>query len=128
MPKLPTVNCPFEVPNPYRWDESFKVFYDNLDGEHRLLFDAVFELETKQDKSSLDKLIDVTVNHFTDEEGMMQKKNYSAYPGHKKMHDDFVAILRSLSVGDCNAETMKFAKEWLVEHIKTTDFKYKTKL
>nr|AQV13629.1 hemerythrin [Enchytraeus albidus] len=118
----------FDIPEPYVWDESFKVFYENLDDQHKSLFKAVFECAG--DKGSSDKLgnlVSVTVNHFTEEEGMMQKKKYPEFGPHKAAHDAFVAKIKGLKAPVDDA-TIHFAKDWLVNHIKGTDFKYKGKL
>nr|AQV13692.1 hemerythrin [Naineris laevigata] len=118
----------FDIPEPYVWDESFKVFYDNLDEEHKSLFKAVFDCAG--DRGSSDKLanlVSVTVNHFTNEEAMMQKAKYSDFPAHKSAHEGFVAKIKGLKTPLDDA-TVHFAKEWLVNHIKTTDFKYKGSL
>nr|AQV13683.1 hemerythrin [Mesochaetopterus taylori] len=127
---LPEVNCPYDIPEPYCWDSSFEVFYANLDEEHKGLFQGVFALtdKSKDINTSLSTLQTKVVDHFTDEEAMMEKAGYANVTEHKKIHADFVAILSPLSGSDVNDKVIKYAKEWLVEHIKTTDFKYKTKL
>nr|AQV13607.1 hemerythrin [Chaetopterus variopedatus] len=119
------VNNTYGVPEPFIWNDSFAVFYENLDNEHKQLFQAVFALANENSEGSIKNLLDVTVNHFNDEEGMMVKNNYASYKDHKKMHDNFVAVLKSLKTSDVNEKILNWAKDWLVEHIKTTDFKYK---
>nr|AQV13748.1 hemerythrin [Phascolosoma agassizii] len=118
----------FDIPEPFVWDASFKVFYENLDDEHRNIFKALFDVSADQKSASaLAALIDVTANHFSHEEGMMQKANYAGYPPHKKMHEDFLTKIRGLKA-PLDDGTVHYAKDWLVNHIKTTDFKYKEKL
>jgi hemerythrin family non-heme iron protein len=118
----------FEIPEPYVWDESFAVFYANLDEEHKGLFQAVFDVAgAKGDAGKLAALVSRTVAHFTTEEGMMQAKGYSDFTAHKAAHDAFVAKIKGLSAPVDDA-TVNFAKDWLVNHIKGTDFKYKGKL
>lgn len=115
----------FDIPEPFVWDESFKVFYETLDEEHKSLFQAVFDCAG--DKGSADKLaslVSVTVNHFSTEEGMMKKANYGEFGPHKAAHEAFVAKIKGLKAPLDDA-TVNYAKDWLVNHIKTTDFKYK---
>nr|ASW22280.1 hemerythrin [Lumbrineris crassicephala] len=114
-----------KIPEPYVWDESFKVFYENLDDEHRMLFKAVFTLaDDKTSVAALRNLVEVATYHFTDEEVMMQKKNDSNYPSHKKVHDEFLSNIKGLKA-PVDDKTIHYAKDWLVNHIKGIDFKYK---
>nr|AQV13576.1 hemerythrin [Ancistrosyllis groenlandica] len=115
----------YDIPEPFVWDESFKVFYDSIDEEHRGLFKAVFAVAgEKGGGDKLASLVSLTVNHFANEEGMMQAKNYADFPTHKQAHEAFVAKIKTLKAPVDDA-TVNFAKDWLVNHIKTTDFKYK---
>jgi len=115
------------IPEPYSWDESFKVFYANLDDEHKGLFDGVFKCCKDNNKANFDSLLSLVTAHFKNEEGMMQAKKFSDFPGHKKMHDAFVAKAGALNV-PLSAGDQNYIKDWLVQHIKDTDFKYKGKL
>ncbi|XP_013415662.1 myohemerythrin [Lingula anatina] len=118
----------FEIPEPFCWDESFRVFYENLDEEHKGIFKGIFDCAGDRGNSDkLNALVKVTANHFDDEEGMMSKANWEDFPQHKKCHDEFLAKLKSLSCPLDDA-TINFAKDWLVNHIKGVDFKYKGKL
>nr|ASW22248.1 hemerythrin [Aulodrilus japonicus] len=118
----------FPIPEPYRWDESFAVFYQTIDDEHKGLFDGIFKCaNSPSDGAALTDLAQLVKHHFATEEAMFKKANYSEYEAHKKLHDEFVETLGTLST-PLSADTIKFAKEWLVNHIKCTDFKYKGKL
>nr|AQV13590.1 hemerythrin [Arichlidon gathofi]AQV13757.1 hemerythrin [Randiella sp. EP-2017] len=117
-----------DIPEPFVWDESFRVFYEQLDEEHKGLFKGIFDVAAKpSDASALSHLVTVVKNHFNHEEEMMKAKNYAELAPHKQMHDDFVAKISALAV-PVSADTVHFAKDWLVNHIKVTDFKYKDKL
>lgn len=57
----------------------------------------------------------------------MQRAKYDGYPSHKKIHDEFVAKLAAVSC-PVSDDGVHWAKDWLVNHIKTIDFGYKGKL
>nr|AQV13636.1 hemerythrin [Euphrosine capensis] len=119
---------PETIPEPFKWDESFKVFYTNLDDEHKGLFDGIFKVcESPSSQEALDDLYKKCADHFTTEEGMMQKANYGTYTAHKAIHDKFLADLKAVKP-PVNTEGQHWAKDWLVNHIKGTDFKYKDQL
>jgi hemerythrin len=118
----------FAIPEPYVWDESFQVFYADIDEEHKGLFKGIFELAANPgDANKLTTLFNAVKNHFATEEAKFAAKNYSETKEHKAAHDDFVSKLSGLST-PVSPDTIKFAKDWLVNHIKGTDFKYKGKL
>nr|AQV13764.1 hemerythrin [Sparganophilus sp. EP-2017] len=118
----------FDIPEPYVWDESFRVFYENLDEEHRGLFKGIFDCaKNPSDADALSHLKSAVKTHFTNEEGMMTSAKYPDFNNHKPLHEEFLKTLNGLTT-PLSQDTIKFAKEWLVNHIKTTDFKYKGKL
>nr|ASW22297.1 hemerythrin [Selachohemecus olsoni] len=116
------------IPNPFRWDESFKVFYDSLDEQHKGLFDAIRRLdENRGDAGALTNLQAVIDQHFTDENKAMSDSGYSGFSAHKNAHADFQGKLSQVTLPASNT-TIDWAKDWLVNHIKGTDFQYKKKL
>jgi hemerythrin family non-heme iron protein len=118
----------FDIPEPYCWDESFRVFYEKLDEEHKGLFQGIFACaKNPSDSAALSHLVTAVKNHFTTEEAMMKSANYPEVSDHHNVHEDFVSTISKLQT-PLSADTIKFAKEWLVNHIKGTDFKYKGKL
>jgi hemerythrin family non-heme iron protein len=118
----------FDIPEPYVWDASFEVFYADIDEEHKGLFKGIFDLAANPgDNGKLTHLLNAVVSHFKTEEAKFDAKGYSEKVEHKAAHDDFVAKLKGLST-PVSGDTIAFAKDWLVNHIKGTDFKYKGKL
>jgi hemerythrin family non-heme iron protein len=118
----------YDIPEPYCWDKSFEVFYASIDEEHKGLFNGIFDCaKAPGDAAALKNLLANVVAHFSNEEGMMQKANYEHFASHQKLHVEFVDKLKGLSC-PLDAATITFAKDWLVQHIKGVDFKYKGKL
>ena len=58
---------------------------------------------------------------------MMKAANYSEFAAHKPLHTDFLTELDKVTAPVAKA-AVDFAKDWLVNHIKSTDHKYKGKL
>ncbi|ESO01199.1 hypothetical protein HELRODRAFT_81728 [Helobdella robusta] len=117
-----------DVPEPFVWDDSFLVDYEKLDEQHKGLFKAIFDVcAAPADASAFAHLKDVIEKHFRFEEGMMEAAHYGDLPLHKQIHESFEAALKAGQVPVAAAD-IKGAKEWLVGHIKTVDFKYKTHL
>ncbi|CAH1795890.1 unnamed protein product [Owenia fusiformis] len=118
----------FDIPEPYCWDESFATFYKQIDDEHKGLFQGIFKCAgARSDAGALASLLSVVETHFKNEEKTMEEKNYSDLANHRTIHAKFVADLKALKT-PLNDQNVNFAKEWLVNHIKGTDFKYKGKL
>ena len=118
----------FAVPEPYTWDESFRVDYDNIDTEHKSIFKAIADCAAAPaDADKLKSLVSVVGTHFATEEAMFDKANYADKAAHKTAHDEFLGKIKDLKA-PCDTATVTFAKTWLVNHIKGIDFKYKGKL
>merc|ERR1712180_340816 len=120
----------YVVPDPYIWDESFLVDYKQLDDEHVGLFDVVREMEANRDsQETWDKLLQVYQDHFTYEESqftMIEDADYDA-ADHRHRH---LALMKTAAgvVLPVTEEITEFIKNWLAQHIKNTDFKYKGKM
>merc|ERR1712198_699530 len=122
-------NMPHHVPKPYNWDESFEVFYARLDEEHKILFDHIRELGNNP--SSSQHLSDLKFKmraHFDYERGFFcNSETYHDCEEHNKKHDVFYKRLYAMQ-NPVPVEEVDWAKNWLVQHIKNTDFQYKFKL
>nr|AQV13606.1 hemerythrin [Chaetopterus variopedatus] len=125
---METIHHTYEVPEPFKWDESFKVFYKNLDSEHQDLFKGVFAVATDKSQKALDNLFKVAEHHFQDEEGQMGRHHYSNLKTHKAAHDKFLGQVKGLKASDINENTLNWCKNWLVHHIKDVDFDYREKI
>jgi len=120
---------PFEVPDPYVWDESFLVHYTRLDDEHKNLFRVMQQMkDNPNDVDILNTNRDVFRDHFDYEE-----KQFMACGApcdafeHKKKHDIAFKTLTWVTV-PVSTEYVDFIMNWLAQHIKNTDFKYRYKL
>nr|AQV13713.1 hemerythrin [Oenone fulgida]AQV13716.1 hemerythrin [Oligochaeta sp. EP-2017] len=117
----------YKIPEPFVWSTDFQVFYKTLDDEHKGLFEGIFACNEKRDSAdALNTLRDRVGTHFKTEEDAMDAAGYPC-EGHKQKHKDFVEKLAGLS-GTLSDETIHYAMDWLVNHIKGTDFHYKGKL
>merc|ERR1712137_1502404 len=120
---------PHKVNDPYVWDESFQVNYVRLDDEHKVLFDAMQKLgENPSDVDLLNYNRDVYRDHFDyEEKQFMACGEPCAADEHKKKHDVFFKTLTWVTT-PVSQEYVQYAKNWLAQHIKNTDFKYRYKL
>nr|P22766.1 RecName: Full=Hemerythrin [Siphonosoma cumanense] len=112
----------FPVPDPFIWDASFKTFYDDLDNQHKQLFQAILTQGNVGGATAGDNAYACLVAHFLFEEAAMQVAKYGGYGAHKAAHEEFLGKVKG---GSADAA---YCKDWLTQHIKTIDFKYKGKL
>merc|ERR1711971_1474891 len=116
------------TPEPYVWNKEFEVSYPRLDQEHVNLFVAMYNVEndlTNQDK--VDHLMKIMREHFYYEEAQFCDAHdlpCDYCKEHKKKHSDFserfVRMYAPVDLGE-----IKWAQDWLAQHIKNTDFAYK---
>merc|ERR1712168_1130273 len=126
--KLPTDH---KVPEPYVWNDEFAVFYKRLDEEHQGLFDTLREVENDLlSQNKVEHLKNVMRNHFIYEESQVCDSpdiDWEYCKDHKKKHVLFSERLAKMDAPVDKAE-VKWAQDWLAQHIKNTDFGYRGKL
>jgi hemerythrin-like metal-binding protein len=120
------------------WNDSLSVGVQQIDNEHKKLVDLVNTLNDsmKNGKSKevleivFSELVDYTIEHFTNEELLMQKVNYSNITVHKREHDELTKKVRVLKDDFISGKMMvsievrDFLKNWIVNHIQKTDKLY----
>lgn len=123
----------------FAWNSQFAVGIEQVDREHRGLFDSInaFHDAMLAGQGSealaglLAKLIEYTKTHFRHEEEMLRKYGYPDFAGHKQQHDlmttNVLELQAGLKAGTTKAtiDTMRFVKDWLVNHIMKMDMAYK---
>merc|ERR1711890_188438 len=116
------------IPEPFKWDESFAVFYAQLDEEHKGLFDGIFAVAAAPgDAGTLAALKGKVAAHFTYEESEFDKIGEYDAAGHKAKHAEFLKACGGVNA-PVSADQVVFMKRWLVDHITNTDFTYKGKI
>ena len=107
------------------------------DQQHQELFNRVNALNAAvsggnrpEIGTSLDKLIDYVVEHFQDEERLMEEKGYEDLANHQKEHEKLIATCTDIqskfhaNEADIETGTLSFIKDWLDNHIPVIDRKY----
>ncbi len=122
----------------YQFTKDCMIGVEQIDNEHRRLFEMVNETAdlllkdnvTRNDVLKLfGQLNDYAVQHFAHEEEYMMQINDPELPRQKEMHQEFVAKLKEMELGDIKSkddkETVKkileFVSRWLFAHILSSD-------
>jgi hemerythrin len=121
------------------WDESLDVGVAAFNNDHKRLVEFINELHSamitglgiSKMTHVLDGLIDYTRNHFKREEELMLRHGYPGYGAHRAEHEKLVATVMEFhdrlgsGKSSFSLELMSFLKDWLINHIKGTDMKYR---
>jgi len=126
-------------PKVYQWDSSLETGHEKIDIQHKQLFAAVSNLmessaSGKGDAAileTLDFLTDYVTKHFADEEQLQIDCSYPDYLHHRRLHDEFKAVVGELTkriskegpTKDLIDIVSSTAASWLINHIKGDDFK-----
>ncbi len=121
-----------------KWNqEDYGTNVDYCDKQHMELFDrvnALNEAVSGGDRGDigkrLDYLIDYVVEHFQDEERLMEERGYAGLDQHRQEHENLVNTCTDLQ-GKFHAKeaeieegTLAFIKNWLDHHIPVIDRSY----
>merc|ERR1711890_159683 len=117
-----------KTPEPYIWNEEFQVSYKRLDDEHIGLFESMYDLEMNlRSQEKVDNLQRLMRDHFYYEEAQFcyaLDLPWDYCKEHKKKHVKFSERFAKI-VAPVDMAEIKWAQNWLVQHIKNTDFGYK---
>lgn len=122
----------------FSWNESYSVRVQQLDAQHKMLFQTIGSLSDamRMGKGSdvirdvVHKLAIYTRTHFLQEEVLMKQTGYPALAAHQAQHQKLLSEVeqykRALDEGQ-NPNTvavLTFLQKWLVEHILKSDKAY----
>lgn len=122
------------------WKDQYSVGHAVIDTQHKELFALVNEVAERlkdggkdfEIKTVIDRLATYTVEHFREEERLMQMGNYPRLEEHKRVHADLIekvqGIQLRLMMGTYvpNIEVVRFLSDWLLNHIMKEDMDYKS--
>ena len=126
------------------WTPDMATGDNNVDEQHKKLIDSLNQLfdahktgkGSKEVKRMMIFLVDYTVKHFSDEEGILTKHKYPDLDRHKKIHADFTVtaknmlqdLLQDISKGGPSDEFITdvyvAVGRWVINHIKGEDVKW----
>ena len=120
------------------WSDALSVKINTFDNEHKKLVDILNRLydamsQGQGHKVMADLLIELnnfTKIHFSHEEDIMKKYNYSGFPEQKKAHEEFVSKINETQTQyDSGAISLSlpifnFLISWIQNHIQKMDRGY----
>lgn len=122
----------------FRWTEAYRVNVADLDQQHRELIDTINELDKAlrlgEGNSALnpllDKLVKYALDHFAEEESLMEKHGFLGLSTHRMQHEKFRRKVAAL-IDDHKAHKpgvpvtlMLFLRDWLKDHLLKADKLY----
>lgn len=121
--------------NVLNWDESLSVQIEEVDEDHRRLFELFNILshsvegedEPNYVEAVLEELLSCTIWHFRHEERLMLKHGYEGLAEHKTEHQELIESAKELKQKflhdgkTLSIEDIDFLERWLTGHILGTD-------
>ncbi len=122
----------------FSWIKEYSIGIPEIDEQHKKLLsfaenlyqNIILNKNNYVISKSIDFLIDYTDTHFKSEEKMMLESGYQDYNQHIEIHNSLLNDVKKY-VGQLDNDTpiiidefQKFLKNWIIEHILTTDRKF----
>lgn len=116
--------------------DSLNTGIDTIDLQHRKIVDYINELHNAAQVADrelvgrvLNGLIDYTTSHFGFEEEMLESNRYDDIEEHKRLHEKFIAKIRTHLANHENGANVARAligelQIWLIAHISREDQRY----
>ena len=117
----------------FKWDNSFSVANEEIDQQHKMLFDLANsigdDLNQQRIKKNIIVLYKYTREHFAAEEQMMQRISYPKFEEHKELHKDLITKLDTISAqpfedDESVYDFITFVYDWLTHHILNKDMDF----
>ena len=122
----------------FTWDDKYLLGHDDIDRQHRELFEILNALHAAMKAgqggvaidSALAELFDYAQRHFSDEEAVMAAKGYPELDEHRRLHRQLMQkvteMLQSRQAGEKLAtfEVLGFVGEWIAEHVGRVDHQF----
>ena len=114
----------------FEWDNSFSVANEEIDQQHKMLFDLANsigdDLNQQRIKKNIIVLHKYTREHFAAEEQMMQRISYPKFEEHKELHKDLIIKLNTISAqpfedDESVYDFITFVYDWLTHHMLNKD-------
>ena len=118
------------------WTSDLDTGIETIDDQHKQIVEyinALHDAQQQHDKSNtgiiIGQLVDYTVQHFADEEAMLEGAGYPLIEQHKAIHRRFVDKVSQMQARhemgvDTTAELLKMLEVWLFSHILHHDHGY----
>ena len=118
------------------WTSDLNTGIELIDEQHKKIVDYINELyeaqqrrDTENTGAIIERLVDYTVQHFADEEALIEAAGYPLVQQHKMVHRRFIDKVTQLQnqheMGvDTSADLLKMLETWLFSHILHHDHGY----
>jgi len=117
------------------WQDNYRIGVPRVDAEHEYLFALINEFHDKyaagdthrQQLLILNRLVAYAEEHFQNEEALMREAGYPRLDRQQAMHETLYSSIFALNEklsrrgAKADAETMRFLKTWIVDHIVRED-------
>jgi len=119
------------------WNKNLSVGIKDIDNQHKhfigiinSVYAKINNIDEKRLSEDLNELIEYARIHFTTEEDYFKKWDYPDAKKHMAEHEKLtLKVLKFKDKFDRNEKIMEelinFLKDWLENHLKTYDFKYR---
>lgn len=122
----------------FEWKQVYSVGDDHLDAQHKSLiglmnsyYECHLNGKMEEAKSDLAKLLALTVQHFREEEEMMERTGYPHFKEHRNHHHELLRQVDKLVKDYLHTHSQvtagklaNFLKVWLTRHILGADKGY----
>jgi len=119
-----------------QWSNNISVRVDNIDAQHKKLFEITnrlidaFKAGSGDFLEVISELVEYTTVHFHDEQMVMMNAKFPGLAAHTAEHDKFIAkveeFLQAYGEGneDVGSKMLVFLRDWLFAHTSGLDMEF----